>query len=1696
MKNYSPLKNTSYKPKPWFVFAIICFFFLPLFAENIYVDTILRHDITNKKYSKINRDTTGSDGNAYKKIQTALNNMKPGDAIFMRGGVYKEGSISIPLSTSGKDSSQWSSLQSYPGEWAILDGQNSIAASNGYVLGYECMSSFDCEHHYWRFERFEVKNGRGSDGTHAVGIWISGGPFIFRYLFIHDNLKLDNGENNPSGLRSYRMQNSIVEYCYFKNNGGQQDHNCANLCIFSDYAWDGDTIHNINHTIKKNEISYCLFDSAWAGFKHKNTQLLVNYHSGTDMRYKDYGDKVHHNIFHRHKNPIMNNQDFAQIYNNISDSGTIESGEVTSSGRDRLNVTCFNNTVIHGRIVMPEDYGNMPTIFHPYYWCINNIVDSADKAWDQGLISIGLSSNTTQSIIMTDCKIDRNLIYRPLCPEHYVIGSGTADKHMGFLTTYQLNTFYNKDTNYLSSTSNLFKGSTFSNRFKTYGSFLLNIKGDSISNRGVGGRHPFLKGIYLPTYIGAVNPNADDWVDPTLNLVKLSDSVGRETMQPFVTDISIQRGIETYCDSIETITWNASDLNGIKSFTLSASTNGGKTWSLLGNCDGTKNTFTWMVPSASSPNCQIKVQALNVKGITGQGRSDFFKTICGKKLITLKYTVLSEDSVRLTLSHSLPEFVQIDSIGIFYRTDSYCTITDHSNSDSVLCRLQDSTATISRLKKKAKYYVIAFFRISPNRWETGGDSSKVSFQLPDSTPPDNNYSLQASAVDSTTISLSSHPMDKVVQDPDADSLGICYRTDHFPVKMLDKGNNIVLTQALTGKSRDTVLKDLPTNTIYYFSLFMRDSSGNWDTAKDSSKARVILAPPSAKDQSIKFPLIDTLYLFNKHLGLWSSKELSFSDIVDTINRTNGTFGNEGFLQLSSWYYFQKGTMPQTGSVGLKILLDSLPKGIPYKNIQMYRYDFNNGKIIPDGGQIASDSLSMWRSCETKNLQMYFAVLADTTKNKVVFPSDTLPFFNSNLKLFPSKDVPAYTDTMGILDSLPGVNGFIKLSPFYYLKKGIDLSTGQVEIKIKFDSLPKGITYQMVRMYRYDNTQKKIFLITDPLVLDSANSTLAFSTKNLRMPFFVMVDIVKPTITKLNKANGNLNPGDQVQDVIQIEDNIANPVISFACAAGGDSLHDFPDSIKANSSASSLYQIATPAQTINECAGYHAFVFVSDGVNTQNIDLSQAIKRSQPDCDKLAASKLEWVPLHVTGVLDDNRLASVAAAYFKPKTNWQYDVSQCRIVRWWPYESNSGSTDKWVEYGTVKDSIFSLVPSALVWFKPIEGKTIGLGTGITPSLKDTAVIFLKPHEWTDFGLPFSFRIKLKDIFAATKTIYLDSAIDTSAIDTLEVYQWEKTDSFYSTNAIYLLKMEELRKKKDTLSLGPLEGYSIFNPTSHTLQLHVPPIWPNLFPVATNVSGKLSKKQAKVSLNESWSVSVNCMMEKGIHLNPVYCGYQQSAKKGRPTYYPISPSFSPISVRVYDRQNDIAHGHVVVDDIGDGGTIFELLFDNKSDSSRVVRCNSLKPVGLPSSMKPGLFDPYNAKNTNADSIWIGPRDRTFRLLAVGTAAYLESFERKLLTQKTMLDATFPNPFTRNLKVSFTLPYTNVRQVNFEFFSLNGKFLAQKTVQRGLRPGKNVFAWNGIESSGHKLAVGMYVLKMTVHHSENNRVETFKKRLTCLQ
>lgn len=524
-------------------------------AANLFIDpfTGLHSDETwdgtnGHSYSSTATNAPAS-GTGYSTVQAAMSAMSEGDDLYLRGGEYDNAQLgtgtynSLYLSTGQSGTAEnYSSIQSFPDEWAILDGENN-AAGGGSGRGLGVIASSSDGYHdtrYWKFERLEIKNGATGSGE-AAGISMSYGPMIMRYCYIHDNI--GTGGNNPAGLAGYILGDSIIEYNIFEDNGGTFDHNQCHIQFFSNYAdvrnsiaISGFSDYASGYHVQRNEISYNYFVGSAVGIKTKGNQLFTGRsqdsgESGYSDTYNDRGNKYHHNIFANQTIVgISNKSDFAQIYNNIFDSSAAGI-RVGYEGMMYKSVV-YNNTIIDpstssdatAAIGVSANENNDYSITNPeismYNYFYNNIIDSGLDISPRNEISFGQAYFAQISgLSLSNVEVKALYSYRPNGGDSDVIsvysygGTTTNYTPSEWMTEYTSASVY---TNAYDSDNLLYQGTTGADKYKITNTHLIDT-GVYAHSGGANISHPYLSGVTIPSYIGAVDPDNDDWVDGVLD---------------------------------------------------------------------------------------------------------------------------------------------------------------------------------------------------------------------------------------------------------------------------------------------------------------------------------------------------------------------------------------------------------------------------------------------------------------------------------------------------------------------------------------------------------------------------------------------------------------------------------------------------------------------------------------------------------------------------------------------------------------------------------------------------------------------------------------------------------------------------------------------------------------------------------------------------------------------------------------------------------------------------------------------------------------------------------------------------------------------------------------------------------------------------------------------------------------------------
>jgi len=517
----------------------------------------------------------GSFEKPFKTIQKGVDSMQPGDYLYLRNGTYHEIGIHLGMNFWYGREDAWYTIKSYPGEWAIVDGQHNI--SNNVVQ--EEVNSWADELNvfrgttqagrigYVKFESMEITGG-GLDindpqyPVSGAAINMHGGPFVFRRLYIHDNYGKDN--NNAAGLRLSGVCNSVIEHCHFKSNSqikedpaepGVRTTSIANVLIFADYAYSKPVTLYRQDTgycsaTFGNEIKYNLFEAdsnrgseyfTNVGFKQKGMQRLTGYvyadqenpqdELPNDDSLKALGDKIHHNIFINHTVGIEVDQDYTQVYNNIiimkkrnGPNNAIQGRDENSDRRGPFGFVVYNNLIKGNGMKgirhhpVPDGWtGDVPYIKAYIY---NNILDNASGDYDSEDISIESDSvSASGGYPMENISLDRNYFYNPPDSEIFYI------YHTKYNKT-EIESTPSADMVFVSQENSENPLYNLAQKYEIKVRAEHNLgNGMSISNAGIGIPHPYLEGISIPSYIGPCPDSECSWVDDVLTLSDISSLI-------------------------------------------------------------------------------------------------------------------------------------------------------------------------------------------------------------------------------------------------------------------------------------------------------------------------------------------------------------------------------------------------------------------------------------------------------------------------------------------------------------------------------------------------------------------------------------------------------------------------------------------------------------------------------------------------------------------------------------------------------------------------------------------------------------------------------------------------------------------------------------------------------------------------------------------------------------------------------------------------------------------------------------------------------------------------------------------------------------------------------------------------------------------------------------------------------------------
>jgi PKD repeat protein len=704
--------------------------------------------------------------------------------------------------------------------------------------------------------------------------------------------------------------------------------------------------------------------------------------------------------------------------------------------------------------------------------------------------------------------------------------------------------------------------------------------------------------------------------------------------------------------------------------------------------------------------------------------------------------------------------------------------------------------------------------------------------------------------------------------------------------------------------------------------------------------------------------------------------------------------------------------------------------------------------------------------------------------------DTSMGFNGIIRLMTDStgaQVQAVKDTVRIFpDSLVQTTGFVPAcsTMFYFSAAATRTSPPPpFHVGMKIDKIiSSDPLYGSVRIYRWDIVARA-WVVESGCQID-AQGYVSVKTSALVNPFAAMVDVQHVRVDLPPTAGQPLDTQQMTVDSFTISDNVANVSWRYLCARGGDPLSSGSSSQGVLSQKSGIIHDTILASYATADNGVRALLVVSDGVNTDTVNVSRQVRRNGIDTAKIAVKEENtWVPLKVTAALDSPLVRQVMNSIAPVGKAWTYDNSQVRIFRWFPNELNKANPVKWIEYSDNTD-VFSFQPGVLIWIKSKNPLDIRFGSGkSTPLWPDTVELW--PNTWTDLAIPFQFPMYVGDIISETRSKYAQA-------DSLEVYLWSKdtASGMYGTVAKHISAFKGTSLSQDTtlMTSDNKTGYAVFNPTSERIVLRIPAV-----PTGMSKAAVLTKKTSE----KGWAVRIDPVLEGGSRLSPVYCGFAPS-KGGAVRYFALAPSFSNVYAAVCDKPSKSLYGHALMQSMPDGGCAYLLAFCNGSETSRKIAYRLQVEGELEKGMKAVVFDEGTGQfeaSSGQGSVAVASGGREYRWLFVGNEAYLSKAAVLVHSVKLDLLGVYANGYGRSMRIRYSVPGDGVSRIQFELYDVSGRLVWQTGRDCRTVSGVKELVWDGKTTGGKAVACGIYVLRMVSFDARQSPFAVFERKMTFM-
>ena len=429
-----------------------------------------------------------------------------------------------------------------------------------------------------------------------------------------------------------------------------------------------------------------------------------------------------------------------------------------------------------------------------------------------------------------------------------------------------------------------------------------------------------------------------------------------------------------------------------------------------------------------------------------------------------------------------------------------------------------------------------------------------------------------------------------------------------------------------------------------------------------------------------------------------------------------------------------------------------------------------------------------------------------------------------------------------------------------------------------------------------------------------------------------------------------------------------------------------------------------------------------------------------------------VPLAPADSLNDDlfqpetyRMVSVPASA-NPKTiltntYGPYRTSKWRTLQW------DATQDAYQEFPDLDST--DLQAGNAFWLVTEDGDSLSTSRGQTVDVSVPRAVELAPG-WNQVGNPFGFAVEWTTVQAAT---------DLSASDLDGPYRRGGSGYVESTELV------------------PWRGYFVFNATSETDTLRIPPKAAGAStPSARQLGAHVGAASGK-GASGAYTLRMTARTKNGP--STATMGLRSGAKAGRDQYDAAKPPAvrpsTQISVAETIGKRSVPHAKSMNPSGGSGQTwTLRLRRPEKGSTPSSVRLDWNASGSLPEGQSRYVIDPSTETRVASGKRFSLDKGETRRLkVIVGTERYARKQSAAALTQyETALRGNYPNPFDEATTLEYTL--SREREVTMQVYNVLGQWV-ETLVDSRTSAGVHTVTWDGTNRYGDRVGSGVYFVRM---------------------